>query len=605
MATTQDFGHQNGEPHSSNDDLEKANTQTLEHTQTGTTNNGVEPIRTISKVPGNPNYYEKNGLRTYGDGEDHDHEPPMTAKRFMAIVAMAFLWVASQIPVYLFGGVITLIYSDIGGSDTYIWAIIGNLMAIAAVTPFVGPLSDLWGRRWVGVAGMLFIIVGMIICSIAPNMNIFILGEVLAGVGGGICELTALAATGELAPTSKRGIYVGGVILAITPFCPSVLWAQLIAKTSWRYNGLFCALWSVIGLILLLVFYHPPPRVNSQGLSRAEVAKRIDYVGGVLATGGIVLFLMALIWGGYNHPWSSAHVIGTLVVGCVMIVSFIVYEWKFAKWPMFPGRLKQNPRNLILILLITFASGANFFSVLVWWPVQSESMYDKDPIQVGIRSLPIGFGIIGGSVIVAGLVSLLKGKIRTLITLSCALMTAGTGAMVIAKLDNLNEVYIALTLAAVGVGGVIIPNQIIITIICPDDLIGSATAMALSVRMIGGCIGFAIYYNIFKTNFTTNAYTTIAPAAIQYGKVYDAGQIYDIAIDISANLNRNLSTYPSLRNNPAGVEAIIQAGRECFALSFPDIYWVGVGFGAVSTLAAVFLGDITQYLDDHTAVILH
>lgn len=77
MATTQDFGHQNGEPHSSNDDLEKANTQTLEHTQTGTTNNGVEPIRTISKVPGNPNYYEKNGLRTYGDGEDHDHEPPV------------------------------------------------------------------------------------------------------------------------------------------------------------------------------------------------------------------------------------------------------------------------------------------------------------------------------------------------------------------------------------------------------------------------------------------------------------------------------------------------------------------------------------------------
>lgn len=82
----------------------------------------------------------------------------MTFKRFMAIVAMAFLWVASQIPVYLFGGVITLIYSDIGGSDIYIWSIIGNLMAIAAVTPFVGPLSDLWGRRWVGVAGMLFII---------------------------------------------------------------------------------------------------------------------------------------------------------------------------------------------------------------------------------------------------------------------------------------------------------------------------------------------------------------------------------------------------------------------------------------------------------------
>ncbi|KAL1620662.1 hypothetical protein SLS54_006018 [Diplodia seriata] len=604
MTTTQATGHQAGS-RSSDDDVEKANMQTLEHTSTATTNDAIELVHTISNVPGNPSYYEKGGLRTYGDGMDHDHEPPMTLKRFMPIVAMAFLWVASQIPVYLFGGVITLVYSDIGGSDTYIWSIIGNLMAIAAVTPFVGPLSDLWGRRWVGVAGMIFIIAGMVVTSLAKNMNTFIPGMVIAGVGGGICELTALAATGELAPTNKRGIYVGGVILAITPFCPSVLWAQMIAKTSWRYNGLFCALWSVIGLLLLLFFYHPPPRVNSQGLSRRELAKRIDYIGGVLATAGIVLFLMALIWGGYNHPWKSAHVIATLVIGLVLIIAFIVYECFFAPWPMFPGRLKQNPRNLCLILLITFTSGANFFSVLVWWPVQSGSMYDEDPIQVGIRSLPIGFGIIGGSVIVALLISLLKGRIKTLITLSCALMTAGTGAMVIARLDNLNEVYIALTLAAIGVGGVIIPNQIIITIICPDDLIGSATAMALSVRMIGGCVGFAIYYNIFKTNFTKNALTTIAPAAIKYGRVFDPAQIYDIATDISANLNRNLSTYPSLRNNPQGVAAIIEAGRQCFAISFPGIYWVGVGFGVVSTIAAVFLGDISKYLDGHVAVALN
>lgn len=41
------------------------------------TDHQVEVIRTVSRVPGNPNYYEKNGVRTYGDGEDHDHEPPV------------------------------------------------------------------------------------------------------------------------------------------------------------------------------------------------------------------------------------------------------------------------------------------------------------------------------------------------------------------------------------------------------------------------------------------------------------------------------------------------------------------------------------------------
>jgi hypothetical protein len=32
----------------------------------------LETIRTVSRVPGNPNYYEKNGLRTYGDDEDRE-----------------------------------------------------------------------------------------------------------------------------------------------------------------------------------------------------------------------------------------------------------------------------------------------------------------------------------------------------------------------------------------------------------------------------------------------------------------------------------------------------------------------------------------------------
>ncbi|KAK8167417.1 major facilitator superfamily domain-containing protein [Phyllosticta citribraziliensis] len=598
MATQDRQPNGHDESHSS-EDLEKQRTNQIEQTQS---NPSVEPIRTISRVPGNPNYYEKNGLRTYGDGMEHDHEPPMTVKRFMAIVAMCFLWVASQIPVYLFGGCITLIYSDIGGSDTYIWSVIGNLLAIAAVTPFVGAFSDLFGRRWVGAAGMALITLGMIICSVAGNMNVFIAGMVIAGVGGGVCELTALAGTGELAPTSKRGLYVGGVILSILPFCPAVLWAQLISKTSWRYNGLFAALWSAIGLGLLLAFYHPPPRVNSQGLSRKEITRRIDYVGGFLATAGIVLFLMSLVWGGYQHPWKSGHVVAPMVIGILCLIGFVIWEWKFATWPLFPARIKRDLRNMSLILLITFTSGANFFSVLVWWPVQSESMYDKDPIQVGIRSLPIGFGIIGGSVVVAFLVTLLNGKIRTLMVISCAMMTAGTGGMIVADLNNLHTVYAVLTLAALGVGGVIIPCQIIITIICPDDLIATATAMALSVRMIGGCIGFAIYYNIFKTHYTDNAYTTIAPAAITYGFVFDTATIYNIALDISANLNKNLTTYPTLRNNPVGVERIIEAGRECFAKSFPHMYWAGVGFGIASTVAAVFLGDITQYLDDHIAV---
>lgn len=122
-----------------------------------------------------------------------------------------------------------------------------------------------------------------------------------AGVGAGINELTALAATSELAPTAKRGKYVAVLIFTIIPFCPSVLWGQLIAShSSWRYVGLFCGLWAFIGLVMTAIFYFPPPRVNSSGLSNREIIERIDFVGGFLSIVGMILFIAGLLWGGYQ-----------------------------------------------------------------------------------------------------------------------------------------------------------------------------------------------------------------------------------------------------------------------------------------------------------------
>lgn len=92
---------------------------------------------------------------------------------------------------------------------------------------------------------------------------------------------------------------------------------------------------------------------------------------------------------------------------------------------MFPARLQQNPRILILTLIITFISGANFFSVLLFWPTQAYNIYGQDPIGVGIRGLPIGFGILVGAFVVLWLLSVFRGHNRELMIGSSVLMTAG------------------------------------------------------------------------------------------------------------------------------------------------------------------------------------
>ena len=92
---------------------------------------------------------------------------------------------------------------------------------------------------------------------------------------------------------------------------------------------------------------------------------------------------------------------------------------------MFPARLKQAPRILILTLIITFISGANFFAVLLFWPSQAFNVYGQDPIGVGVRGLPIAFSILAGACIALLFLTLFRGHNRELMIASSVLMTAG------------------------------------------------------------------------------------------------------------------------------------------------------------------------------------
>ncbi|PSR79883.1 major facilitator superfamily domain-containing protein, partial [Coniella lustricola] len=247
----------------------------------------------IEKTASNekPTLEKVENIASVTSQDEHAPEAQLSAKAKLAFVALAFLWTGSQIPIYLFGAIPPYIYADIGGSDRWTWITLANILALAAVCPFVGSLSDLFGRRYIALCGTSFVILGMIIASTAQTMNIVIGGQVFAGIGAGINELTALAAASEMAPVSKRGKYVGVLVFTITPFCLSALYAQLIAAyASWRYVGLLCALWNLVGLVMTAIFYFPPPRTNPSGLSRRAILQQIDFVGGFLSTSGLILF---------------------------------------------------------------------------------------------------------------------------------------------------------------------------------------------------------------------------------------------------------------------------------------------------------------------------
>jgi hypothetical protein len=59
---------------------------------------------------------------------------------------------------------------------------------------------------------------------------------------------------------------------------------HLLVQTSTDYST----------VVLTAVFYFPPPRVNSQGLSTTEVLKQVDFVGGLLSVSGMILFMAGM-----------------------------------------------------------------------------------------------------------------------------------------------------------------------------------------------------------------------------------------------------------------------------------------------------------------------
>lgn len=71
--------------------------------------------------------------------------------------------------------------------------------------------------------------------------------------------------------------------------------------------------------------------------------------------------------------------------------------------------------------------------------------------------------------------------------------------MAVARVDNLNVLWIILIIAGFGIGGIVVPASIITTIICPDDLIATIAALTLAIRVVGGAIGYAVYYNVGLT----------------------------------------------------------------------------------------------------------
>ena len=139
------------------------------------------------------------------------------------------------------------------------------------------------------------------------------------------------------------------------------------------------------------------------------------------------------------------------------------------------------------------------------------------------------------------------------------------------------------------------------TIITPDEIIATITAINLSVRFISGSIGYAIYFNILQNKVAEVLPTAVAVAATGAGL-----QLAEVPALIEALVNHNETAIGLIEGiTPAIILAADIAVKDSYVEGFKKLYLVSIAFGGAALVSSLFVGDIRKYMVPRVAVDIH
>src|SRR5882757_3669295 len=196
------------------------------------------------------------------------------------------------------------------------WVLTGYLVAAAILTPVMGRLGDMFGKRRMLLIALLLFGGGAVLAAVVGNVWLVVAARVLQGAGGGIFPLCYGIISDDFPPNRRPGaLGLISAIVGIGAGAGLLLGGLLIDHTSYRWifwSGAIMAGLAALGVRTL-------PTGNS------HVKGKVDYVGAALLGVGVTAPLIALTktaaWG-----WTDARVLGLIAAGLVVLALFGRFE---------------------------------------------------------------------------------------------------------------------------------------------------------------------------------------------------------------------------------------------------------------------------------------
>lgn len=388
-------------------------------------------------------------------------------------------------------------------SSNAAWVITVTLLAAAVCVPVVGRLGDLLGKRRMLLACAVPLIVGSVVCALASDVVMMIIGRGLQGMGMGMLPL-GIALLRDVLPAEKlsSSIALVSASMGIGGGLGLPIAAAIAQYANWRV--LF---WGSAGMavaVTLLIWFLIPD------VPAAAKGQRFDLPGALGLGAGLVALLLAVSKGA-DWGWGSGVTLGLFAAAVVVFVAWGFWETRTTD-PLTDLRTTARPRVLLTNLASVFVGFAMYASMLVM--PQLLQFPESTGYGLGQSMLATGLWMAPGGIMMM-FVSPLGGKLTnargpkfTLVCgalviaagygLSMALMGSAWGLMVVGIVIN----------SGVGLAYGSMPALIMSSV--PLSETAAANGFNTLMRSLGTSVGAAVIGVILAQMTTTTGGYTLA-----------------------------------------------------------------------------------------------
>ncbi|MFI5569000.1 MFS transporter [Streptomyces sp. NPDC051740] len=302
------------------------------------------------------------------------------------------------------------------------WVIDGYALALASFLLTSGTLADRFGRKRLYAIGVALFTVASLLCGVAQSPLMLILSRVLQGVGGSVMFATGLALLAGSFQGKERGMAFGvwGMITGLASAIGPVAGGLISSGISWR--GIFLV--NVpIGLIVALII---ALRVDE---SKSPFARKLDWPGFVLLTGGLATLVYGLIRAGETE-WSDGRAVTGLVVGAVLLLVFLLVEAK-SEQPMFDLKLFRIP-TFVGGSIAAFAMNGSLFAMFLFLAIYLQEALHYSSLETGLRLLTASLSMLAASL----LAGRLSAKVHPRYMIGVGLLLVGAALLLMSGIDE-------------------------------------------------------------------------------------------------------------------------------------------------------------------------